>query len=306
MKTLKNSIDISEARCQVTKDGHVQGFKLLHNLPPRSFSILGSRSFQSWARLLQVLTLCVKAGLAHWEPLQFPMGEEEQQAWVLDCLLHSTRGFSKPGVAASISNEVQKLLKTVSAGKESEHLLHVLEFCDFRGSEVSVRDSTVNEGHRQVIPYPAMVWAWRSVQAYAWQQPHHINVLELIAFFNYLRACVRKPNNHCSRMLHVLDSRVASCVIAKGRSSSCKLNRILRRVSALLLASEFMCFRCGLCRGGILRTMELGPCAQSVLNAAKKEAHAFLPPVPGKKAHKSSQHHSPNSLTLHIRHEFVL
>jgi len=119
MRALKNTTDISEARYQVRKDGNTRNFKLLHNLPARSFSILGSQSFQSWARRIQVLTLCVKAGLAHWEPLQFPMGEEEQQAWVLDCLLHSTRGFSKPGVAANISNEVQKLLKTVSAGKES-------------------------------------------------------------------------------------------------------------------------------------------------------------------------------------------
>ena len=109
-------------------------------------------------------------------------GEEEQHAWVLKCLLHSTRGFSKPGVAAKICDEVQKLLATVTCGKEAEHLAHVLEFCDFRGSEVSLRDGTVSEGSRQVIPYPAMVWAWRSVQAYAWQQPHHINVLELIVF----------------------------------------------------------------------------------------------------------------------------
>ena len=127
-------------------------------------------------------------------------------------------------------------------GRESEHLLHVLEFCDFRGSEVSLRDGTVNEGDRQVIPYPAIVWAWRSVQSYTWRQPQHINVLELVAFLNYLRACVRKPSNHSSRCLQVVDSRVVSCVIAKGRSSSCKLNRILRRVNALLLASDVYVF----------------------------------------------------------------
>ena len=130
----------------------------------------------------------------------------------------------------------------MACGKEAERLLHVLKFCDFRGSEVSLRDGTVSEGNRQVIPCPAIVWDWRSVQAYAWHQPHHINALELIAFFNYLRACVRKADNHSKRILHVLDSRVASCVIAKGRSSSCKLNRILRRVSALLLASDVYVF----------------------------------------------------------------
>ena len=123
-------------------------------------------------------------------------------------------------------------------GKEAEHLAYVLEFCDFRGSEVSLRDGTISEGNRQLIPYPAIVWAWRSVQAYIWHQPHHINVLELVAFFNYFRACVRKPENHSSRILHVVDSRVASCVIAKGRSSSSNLNRVLRRAGALMLASD--------------------------------------------------------------------
>ena len=145
-------------------------------------------------------------------------------------------------MAAKVCDEVQKLLSTVPTGKEAEHLAGVLQICDFRGSEVSLRDGTVNEGHRQVIPYPAVVWAWRNVQAYAWQKPHHINVLELVALLNYLRACVGKAVNHSIRMLHVLDSRVVSCVIAKGRSSSCKLNRILRRVSALLLASDVYVF----------------------------------------------------------------
>ena len=63
-------------------------------------------------------------------------------------------------------------------------------------------------------------------------------MLELIAFFNYLRACVLKVDCHSKRFLHVVDSRVVSCVLAKGRSSSSKLNRTLRRVAALALASD--------------------------------------------------------------------
>ena len=247
---LKRGLDISQVRYRIKNAGESQHYQMMHNPSAQSFSLMESLCFQAWEAeaissgptVIQGLTLCIKAGLAQWGSLQFPVGKEEQHAWVLQCLLHSTRGFSKPGVAANIGNEVQKLLNTVSCGKESERLLHVLEFCDFRGSEVTIRDGTVNEGLRQVIPYPAMVWAWRSLQAYAWKQPHHINVLEFNAFFNYLRACVRKPVNHSNRMLHVLDSRVASCVIAKGRSSSCKLNRILRPVSALLLASNVYVF----------------------------------------------------------------
>ena len=51
-----------------------------------------------------------------------------------------------------------------------------------------------------------------------------------------------EAENHSCRMLHVLDSRVVSCVIAKGRSSSCKLDRTLRRVNALMLASDVYVF----------------------------------------------------------------
>ena len=224
---------------------------MLHNLPVKCFEV-----FETFARKngafkesgdltplsIQCLTLGIKAGLAKWEAVQFPIGEVEQESWVLKCLLHSTRGFSRPGVAAKVCEEVRKLLKTTVAGNEREHMLHLLQFGDFRGSEVSLRDGTVHDGSRQVIPYPAMVWAWRSEQAYKWHSPHHINVLELIAFFNYLRCCVLKVDNHSCRLLHVLDSRVVSCVLAKGRSSSSKLNRVLRRLSALMLASDVYVF----------------------------------------------------------------
>ena len=222
-------------------------YRIAHNLPKESFNVFGTTVFEangetgreSWGRTLaRCLTLRIKGGLAKWGARQFPVGREEQQAWVLEGLMHSTRGFAKPGVAAKICDEVETLLATMEVGKEELRLKYVLKFGDFRGSEVSLRDGAVCEGGRQVIPYPAIAWDWKCVQSYAWQSSQHINILELVAFFNYLRACVNKADNHCCRFLHVLDSRVASCVLAKGRSSSSKLNRILRRVGSLLLASD--------------------------------------------------------------------
>ena len=41
-----------------------------------------------------------------------------------------------------------------------------------------------------------------------------------------------------TRAFHIFDSRVCSCVIAKGRSSSKVLNRPLRRYCASALASD--------------------------------------------------------------------
>ena len=51
--------------------------------------------------------------------MQFPVGREEQQEWLLRSLLHSTRGFAKPGVAQRVCDEVQALLTTMVAGKEA-------------------------------------------------------------------------------------------------------------------------------------------------------------------------------------------
>ena len=36
-------------------------------------------------------------------------------------------------------------------------------------------------------PYPSFPWKWKSVQSYAWVHEQHINILEFMAFYNYLR-----------------------------------------------------------------------------------------------------------------------
>ena len=58
---------------------------------------------------------------------------------------------------------------------------------DLRDSVVRVESGEVLEGGRQLVPYPAIAWGWRSVQSYRWQAAQHINVLELLACFNYFR-----------------------------------------------------------------------------------------------------------------------
>ena len=63
-------------------------------------------------------------------------------------------------------------------------------------------------------------------------------MLESIAFLIYFRkACCETSFQHTGAF-HIFDSRVCSCVIAKGRSSSKVLNRPLRRYCALALASD--------------------------------------------------------------------
>ena len=167
-----------------------------------------------------------------------PAGEDGQKIWVLNCLRHSTRGLSKRGFAEEASEVVGKMLRSAVAGKEIEHLRNMLTFIDFKGTDVRLETGSLPEGSRQPVPYPAPIWDRKVLQSYPWRQSQHINVFELIAFLNYLQLHVHDATNHSKRLIHILDSRVSSSVVAKGRSSSKMLNRILRRLTGLLLGAD--------------------------------------------------------------------
>ena len=76
------------------------------------------------------------------------------------------------------------------------------------------------------------------VQSYSWDSVQHINVLELAAVLNFLRFAARDLEWANLRVFHIVDSRVVSCVLAKGRSSSKLLNRLLRRICSVLVACD--------------------------------------------------------------------
>ena len=179
---------------------------------------------------------CV-GSLALWSKIQLPIRPSEHGNFVFRALAGSTKGLSNLVLAQEATSHVIHIMQTMQAGKESEHLRQLLDLVDFRGSDFRLDSGSVLEGARQCVPYPAFCWAFKCVQSYSWKQSQHINVLELLAFFNFLRKIVAEGESSF-RFLHVLDSRVAACVIAKGRSSSKILNRLLRRISSLSLAAD--------------------------------------------------------------------
>ena len=65
----------------------------------------------------------------------------------------------------------------------------------------------------------------------------HIDIMEGRAFLAGLRWVLRRPDRHRRRVVALIDSRVWIGAAAKGRSSSVPLLRLLRRVSALVLAT---------------------------------------------------------------------
>lgn len=88
-------------------------------------------------------------------------------------------------------------------------------------------------------------WTWKVLMAYAWKRKdQHINVLEMVAVLDLLRKLVRNVKRHNSRMVILVDSQVALSVLTKGRTSAKALQSPIRRVSAVLLASEVLaCYR---------------------------------------------------------------
>ncbi len=126
----------------------------------------------------------------------------------------------------------------MSLGKELAYLQGLIDLVDFKGSEVWLESGAILEGARQPVPYPAVAWKWTCAQSHSWGQAQHIGVLELLAFCNYSKCVTSRGGLHGSRLFHVLDSRVCSCVIAKGRSSSKLLNRVPCRISSLVIAAD--------------------------------------------------------------------
>ena len=86
-------------------------------------------------------------------------------------------------------------------------------------------------------------WEWETVLSFPWSKfGAHINELELQALFSLVKWLSRSAFNIGLRFAILVDSLVVLGIIAKGRSSSLRLNRILRRINAHLLASGFFPF----------------------------------------------------------------
>eukprot|EP00971_Amphidinium_carterae_P187688 3725056-Amphidinium_carterae.1 len=67
----------------------------------------------------------------------------------------------------------------------------------------------------------------------------HINILELRAVFILLQRLIKQGVQYC-RIILLCDSLVAVSVLGKGRSSSGRINFMLRRISAMLLRYRIM------------------------------------------------------------------
>ena len=180
----------------------------------------------------------VKATADAWMGGKLPQTPSLRAGWLEEELRRSTKTLANAGTLQSVVPVLASILREASAGKELEHLQELLRWVDYRGSDVRLDRRGEGPSPQQFVPYPAFLWEWEVVQHYPWHQAQHINVLEYIAFSNYLRSLSNKTNCHSHRFFHIFDSRVVASVVAKGRSSSRRLNRIARRTVPHILGMD--------------------------------------------------------------------
>lgn len=99
---------------------------------------------------------------------------------------------------------------------------------------VDVEGLDGTEAHE--VPYLAMRWQWKTIMAYPWKQPAHINELELNAVAVFLKRRTRSHRGFSKKFFHVLDSMVSRGALAKGRST--RLNKVVRKCGAHLIATD--------------------------------------------------------------------
>ena len=81
------------------------------------------------------------------------------------------------------------------------------------------------------------LWKWKTALRTKWVSPAHINELELRAVLLSLKWRLRRVRGQNKVALTLIDSAVSIGVLVKRRSSAYRLQRVVRKLNALELAS---------------------------------------------------------------------
>ena len=163
---------------------------------------------------------------------------EEREGWYQQQLGESTGRLSIPEVSAPVAAYLAKWELSMTRSSEVDHLRELLRSASMRGTDVRFFMQLGTEEEQHEVPYPALRWRWRTVTSYRWRHEGHINELEMNALVVMSRHRGRNVAKLGKRWMHVLDSMVSRGALAKGRSSSVRINRPLRKHAAHSIAQD--------------------------------------------------------------------
>lgn len=187
-------------------------------------SLLGG-SFSIYSFVIIAATLCARfLPKLHYADLTRRMGMapgfRAPIRWKIP--LSRSLGYGYPG---SLSGTVAQLNKVL------------LSKVNHTGSDVRITTGEVlnpKSVPRQSVE--ADWWKWEPLFKVRWNKKEHINVLELRSILLAVQFQISHLGVSHMRLFHVSDSFVAMAVVAKGRTGSCQLARVLKVLNAHLLA----------------------------------------------------------------------
>ena len=180
----------------------------------------------------------LKAHLVDLTPEPYGVLPRSLEALVYTQVRGATRGLQDEAHVSRIVQAVVHCLKGMDEGQEAAHLEALMRQVGLRGTDIRLSIPSDETDRETVAPYPAFRWLWKTVMAYKWSHEQHINVLEVTAVLTEFRRRLRHPGAMRHRFFNVVDSMVTYFALTKGRSSSKRLNRALRRIMALNIASK--------------------------------------------------------------------
>ena len=151
----------------------------------------------------------------------------EQVAWVAE------EKFNKDVMGAATQEQVDKRERRLST-----HLVGAfVKRQEYRGSDIRLDVSSLYrpDAYPRATVSPHR-WLWHVAHSYPFTREEHINLLELRALIHTFEWRARRSRYGDCRSLHLADSQVVLSVCVKGRSSSKRLNRLLRKWAALQVA----------------------------------------------------------------------
>jgi hypothetical protein len=139
-------------------------------------------------------------------------------------------------VCTRVTPALDERIWRVCSSRERAHVQTLLNAADTRGplpAELQAHANDYNSFYADVADA-----RWSTVISSSWRAPEHINSLELRAVLLALHWLTSYPSSHSSRVYLLVDSTVALYALWKGRTCSAPLLLILRKINALLMASQ--------------------------------------------------------------------
>ena len=165
--------------------------------------------------------------------------QQGRAEWYGKELASSTERLADPLVNGAISVELALWEKTMVPGEELNHFKELLSMVSYCGTEVRAYACVTDAAEEQhEMPYPALRWEWKTLMAFPWANEAHINELEICALVATIKHRSRSVKKRHCRWFLVVDSMVTRGAVAKGRSPSRRLNRLLRKAAASLIAQN--------------------------------------------------------------------